>query len=333
MALNFQPPPFQPQDPGKDFQLALDNLMNQQIKQKLFQQEIAKNELQMQNLRNEGAMQGLQTAPFGFSPQQVAQNPGAIPAAQRTMGLSAPPSQGLPQGVTVGQTNPLEQGIQRYFSQQAAKRALDERTGLATATEKETQGVENLSRANLLNKQAEMTSKAPAGFRFTTDNNLETIPGGPADIKGQEKARKLEQSKQAFVTKVDRLLEAAKKAKGLVGGMTSGYGSVLAAIPGTSARSLSGFLDTIKANAAFNELQDMRANSPTGGALGNVSDKEASLLQSTIGSLDQGQEAPQLNENIDTVIRFFEKAKNASQGKAQATTEPGKVGRFTVRQK
>jgi hypothetical protein len=42
----------------------------------------------------------------------------------------------------------------------------------------------------------------------------------------------------------------------------------------------------IKSIKAFDELQEMRANSPTGGALGNVSDKDIEILQNQIGQID-----------------------------------------------
>jgi hypothetical protein len=49
---------------------------------------------------------------------------------------------------------------------------------------------------------------------------------------------------------------------------------------------------------AFDNLSEMRQNSPTGGALGNVSDTELRLLSSTLGSLDPRQGGPSLRENI-----------------------------------
>lgn len=89
-----------------------------------------------------------------------------------------------------------------------------------------------------------------------------------------------------------------------VGPMTSGPGGrILSAIPGTPARNLERTLDTIKANIGFQTLNSLRQLSATGGALGNVSDREVQFLQSTLGSLDATQSPEQLRTNLAEVKR------------------------------
>lgn len=56
---------------------------------------------------------------------------------------------------------------------------------------------------------------------------------------------------------------------------------------------LASALDTIKASVAFDTLQRMRDASPTGGALGNVTDQEIRFLQSAMGSLEQIRNDPE----------------------------------------
>lgn len=81
---------------------------------------------------------------------------------------------------------------------------------------------------------------------------------------------------------------------------TAGFwGSVSGAIPGTAAHDLQSTLTTIKGNIGFDKLQDMRMNSPTGGALGNVSNMEVSTLQSVWGALEQSQTPQQLRYNLN----------------------------------
>lgn len=83
---------------------------------------------------------------------------------------------------------------------------------------------------------------------------------------------------------------------------TAGPGGViLDKFPGTSARDLQSNLDSIKANIGFQALQAMREASPTGGALGNVSDTENRLLQARFGSLEIGQSPKQLVENLKKI--------------------------------
>jgi len=86
---------------------------------------------------------------------------------------------------------------------------------------------------------------------------------------------------------------------GMVDWKNTGFiGSLSNAVPGTPAYNLARALETIKANIGFNKLQQMRANSPTGGALGQVSDFENRLLAAVQGSLDQGQTAGQLRQHL-----------------------------------
>lgn len=75
-------------------------------------------------------------------------------------------------------------------------------------------------------------------------------------------------------------------------GMAAGY------VPGSTAYNLKETLNTVKANLGFEKLQQMREASPTGGALGQVSDFENKLLQSTFGSLEQAQGNEQLVRNL-----------------------------------
>lgn len=86
----------------------------------------------------------------------------------------------------------------------------------------------------------------------------------------------------------------------MINKLTAGFGgSLLSKIPGTDATDLTKLIDSVKANAGFDKLQAMREASPTGGALGQVSDKEIRFLQSVFGSLDQDQSPEQLKYNLE----------------------------------
>jgi hypothetical protein len=81
----------------------------------------------------------------------------------------------------------------------------------------------------------------------------------------------------------------------------NGWTGLLSALPETQAGVLARYLETIKANVGFRALQEMRDNSPTGGALGNVSELELKQLNAVKGSLDIRTTAEQLLETLDTV--------------------------------
>lgn len=114
---------------------------------------------------------------------------------------------------------------------------------------------------------------------------------------------KAEFAYKQFETKSTLVDTTIDKAVGRIGSMTSGVGAVLANLPNTEARALKGDLDTIRANLGFGELQAMREASPTGGALGAVSERENVLLQSTKASIDQALNGGVLRENLTTIKR------------------------------
>lgn len=104
------------------------------------------------------------------------------------------------------------------------------------------------------------------------------------------------------IGKIDEILPS-------INNTTAGVASYLAGIKGTPQYDLAAQIDTIKANVGFQALQAMRNASPTGGALGQVSEMENRLLQSTLASLDQGQSPDQLKANLAKVKLHFENLK------------------------
>ena len=99
------------------------------------------------------------------------------------------------------------------------------------------------------------------------------------------------------------MLETISRAKPLVTEGTAGIGSFRALIPGTRAKDLQSLVETIRANIGFDQLQAMRDASPTGGALGQVSEREISFLQSVLANLELSQSPEQLSANLDIVER------------------------------
>lgn len=83
---------------------------------------------------------------------------------------------------------------------------------------------------------------------------------------------------------------------------TGPIGAISGALPGggwaTDARAL---ITTLKSGLAASALQAMRDASKTGGALGNVSDKDLELLQSKIANLDPNQSEGQLKEQLKVI--------------------------------
>ena len=113
---------------------------------------------------------------------------------------------------------------------------------------------------------------------------------------------------------VDPRTGKAVQGPSMVSGWTAGAGSVLAGIPGSPAKDLQAAIETIKANLGFDELQTMRDNSPTGGALGQVAVQELEALRSTLSSLDQAQSPEQ-------VVASLKRIQEIRRGSAQRRRE------------
>ena len=122
------------------------------------------------------------------------------------------------------------------------------------------------------------------------------------------------------VQSVEELLIKAKANPGIFG--------KTAALPipdflrSTAFRNFETELDTLKANIAFGELTAMREASKTGGALGQVSDREGQLLQSALGGLSMRQSPAnfqaQLTKIKDSINRWR---------KAMGVAPIGNIGR------
>lgn len=85
-------------------------------------------------------------------------------------------------------------------------------------------------------------------------------------------------------------------------------GSLMKFVAGTPAADFAAKIDTLKANIGFDRLQKMRDESPTGGALGQVSEMELRQLNAALGSLEQSQSPQQLRENLIRVREHYIRA-------------------------
>jgi len=99
----------------------------------------------------------------------------------------------------------------------------------------------------------------------------------------------LEQARDDINNLVDTIDTALKQITSLNTGAVGQF---------VEASNLDATLGTIKANAAFRTLQNMRDNSPTGGALGQVSERELDLLMAAAAALNRSQSKQQLERNL-----------------------------------
>lgn len=106
---------------------------------------------------------------------------------------------------------------------------------------------------------------------------------------------------QSLDAKTKNVADAIDRALGMVDVWSAGPGAMLKGVPMTRSLDLAAQLETIKANLGFDELQAMRDNSPTGGALGQVAVQELEALRSTLASLRQDQSPAQLKAGLSRI--------------------------------
>ena len=151
------------------------------------------------------------------------------------------------------------------------------------------------------------TDKVPKGYERITDSDTGELrdvpikgsqPWNDAIDQSQKVGRSLDsfQSSNALVdeeiTFALEILESETiPTSGLIGELTK-------AIPGTPAHALQQRLLTINTNTAFDFLAEMRRNSKTGGAVGQLSDSEREAMSAIHGSLEQSNRKEDLIYNL-----------------------------------
>lgn len=124
---------------------------------------------------------------------------------------------------------------------------------------------------------------------------MERIAGGPAD---ETKVNDAKDNKRQILS--DVVSNAADKARELVGMTSTGVvGQGMSMIGQSDAAEIYRQVNTLKANATIERLQTMRSESPTGGALGSVTQQENAMLADAAGALDPSAGPERFNEALD----------------------------------
>lgn len=142
------------------------------------------------------------------------------------------------------------------------------------------------------------------------------VIAGKAELEGKKKIAELSGSQQfakesgrlpaaqeaaVVLPSFDMAIRLAKDPSFSASGLPySAFGGFL-----RGGREMDAALTAIKSNLTFSKLGDLRAQSPTGGALGQVSDMEGKLLASTLAGLDPGAGAQALTRNLRTAREMY----------------------------
>lgn len=217
--------------------------------------------------------------------------------------LGIPEFPGLPRPTSLSDADVLKR-IRDIQSKEAEARMLEtlRRETEAARVQEEARKAGATSRA-----QAEVRGTLPpppAGYRYNSDfTAIEPIAGSP-QARSETERRSGQVAAANVVTRdIDRVLERLDTAVLPVTGF--GATTMAALVGGSPAADVKRLRDSLEANIAFNKLNELRQQSPTGGALGNVTDKDMELLKAVVGSLSQDQSPRQFRENLINVRNEF----------------------------
>lgn len=193
---------------------------------------------------------------------------------------------------------------QRELDSPASKLTIIPEGGVLVGTDPRTGQSQEIARGN------DKAAKPPAGYRATADGNMEAIPGGPADIKQNEKRQQDYASATQVIQQLDELARSVNRvatSKGL--DKNFGVQGYVPNMPGGDAANAYALLDTLKTQGAFAALQEMRNASKTGGALGAISDREGQMLQNAMAPLGKAQSPQQVRQSLQTILDHIEASK------------------------
>lgn len=183
-------------------------------------------------------------------------------------------------------------------------------------------------------QQQRMRGTVPAGYRMTDQGTLEAIPGGPtttplAPKELQKRNADFPAAKSAvegYETKADNFVKDLQALRDHPG-LDSITGIAAGRLPGVTAegRAAQALYDKIVAKGGFQALQDLRAASKTGGALGNVSNQEGKQLVQSFAAIDRRQNAEDVRAALEQAIADVEGSKTRVRD-AYDTTYEYKLG-------
>jgi hypothetical protein len=162
-----------------------------------------------------------------------------------------------------------------------------------------------MKRAGGVNVDARQMGNIPPGYTVEYDKQnrpvrMVPIPGGPAAAEAEKADSVAGAMQNKRMTMTDTVTNAADTARELAGGMSTGLvGQGMSLWGETDAAEVYRQTDVLKATATIENLNAMRRESPTGGALGNVTEKEGAMLAAAAGAIDPASGAERFQQQLD----------------------------------
>lgn len=139
--------------------------------------------------------------------------------------------------------------------------------------------------------------------------------------KNQPKAPQSSPYMQAAIDAIDQIeanVAMAESNYNPLDNVTGFIGNALSFVAGTPAHDTKMAIETVVSSIGFDRLQKMRDDSPTGGALGQVSERELAQLNASLGNLRQSQSREQFKANLALVRKHYISAVKAIEAQQQA---------------
>jgi len=186
-------------------------------------------------------------------------------------------------------------------------------------TNKNTGEYQQISVSNPINKPENMPEEVFDVLKHLNPEDQAKVMTDYLKPSTVEKQKKITSSmikaKKKSIDDARLAIDAADKALENLGFWSTGLpGRIGSMFAGSDRKDLEGALSSLKSVITQESLQAMREASPTGGALGNVTEKELPIIQDKLGSLDADQGREVLEENILDIKRRFEIVKAIALG-------------------
>lgn len=179
-----------------------------------------------------------------------------------------------------------------------------------------------------------MLPSAQPGVQYWMDPSgrvvADVVPGAPQEREAEARTQEQSANDRKFVQSYGAVTDhAAVVQRGVERALPyfqgAGSGVILqslrrggALIPGTPAHEARSALEEIKNNIGIDELQRMRQSSPTGGAMGNVSDRDIALLTGALGRLEVEDDPERMAENLEFIATTYQRILAAAEQDATA---------------
>lgn len=182
--------------------------------------------------------------------------------------------------------------------------------------------VEGITPIDKVDIETRIQSETPQGQAKTEKAQADAAL---AKSKAEEFTKKQNKSDKMLIEQAnfieDQIKIALKQADAAPDGR---LGEIMARVsPTGNSAALRRTLETIKANVGFGELIRMKQSSPTGGALGSVSERELTLLTATLGNLDAIQGDEELGRVLNQIRDVFKRIRTDAGGSEESSAQTG----------